>query len=91
MPRLQLCKYFAGERRILCVYVDRLCEIGQSVQVLGIMPQSRQPGMPQESDVAERANGVVREEARSALLEAGLPSYVLGYAITHCFFLKCVQ
>ena len=76
-------RHFMGYRKIDIFYSDRSSEIERALRDLHIVPDTSQPGVPQNNAVAERLVQDICEGTRTALLRAGLPPCFWEYACQH--------
>ena len=76
-------RHFKGDRKIERFYSDRSGEIERALRELEIVPEQRQPGVPQNNAVAQRLVQDVLDGARTALVRAGLPPCLWEFACSH--------
>ena len=74
---------------IAYVYSDGAGELKKACAELNIAHDSTQPANKKQNSVAERANAIVQDGARSLLMSAGLPPQYWVYAVP--YFCLCLN
>ena len=74
-------KHFKGERNIERFYSDRSGEIDRALRDLHIVPDNSQPGVPQNSAVAERLVQDVLEGTKDGTATRGFAALLLGICL----------